>query len=87
VGGLPTSKTVYAFVASAADPKVMFAGLREGAFKSTDGGQSWKRLTAAPKEVAAIAIHPMKPEVVFLGTAPAKIFKNTDGGQSWCPQN
>jgi len=87
VGGLPASKTVYAFAASATEPKIMFAGLREGAFKSTDGGQSWKRLTAAPKEVAAIAIHPMKPEVVFLGTAPGKIFKSTDGGQSWLSQN
>jgi len=37
--------------------------------------------------VAAIAIHPMKPEVVFLGTAPGKIFKSTDGGQSWLSQN
>jgi photosystem II stability/assembly factor-like uncharacterized protein len=87
VGGLPASKTVYAFAASATEPKIMFAGLREGAFKSTDGGQSWKRLTAAPKEVAAIAIHPTNPDVIFLGTAPGKIFKSTDGGQTWRHQN
>jgi len=37
--------------------------------------------------VAAIAIHPTKPEVVFLGTAPGKIFKSTDGGQTWRRQN
>jgi photosystem II stability/assembly factor-like uncharacterized protein len=65
----------------------MFAGLREGAFKSTDGGQSWKKLNAAPTDVAAIAIHPAKPDIVFLGTAPGKIFKSTDGGQTWRPQN
>lgn len=87
MGGLPTSKTVYAFAASPADPKIMFAGLREGAFKSTDGGESWKKLNAAPKEVAAIAIHPTQPEVVFLGTAPGKIFKSTDGGRTWRRQN
>ena len=87
MGGLPTSKTVYAFAASPADPKIMFAGLREGAFKSTDGGESWKRLNAAPKDVAAIALHPAKPEVVFLGTAPGKIFKSMDGGQTWRRQN
>ena len=87
MGGLPTSKTVYAFVASAADPKVMFAGLREGAFKSTDGGESWKKLNAAPRDVAAIASHPTKPEVVFLGTAQGKILKSTDGGQTWRRQN
>ena len=87
MGGLPANKTVYTFVASATDPKVMFAGLREGAFKSTDGGQSWKKLDASLTEVAAIAIHPTKPEVVFLGTAPGRIFKSMDGGQTWRRQN
>jgi photosystem II stability/assembly factor-like uncharacterized protein len=87
VGGLPANKTVYAFTASATDPKIMFAGLREGAFKSTDGGESWKKLHTAPKDVAAIAIHPTKPEVVFLGTTSGKILKSTDGGQTWRRQN
>jgi photosystem II stability/assembly factor-like uncharacterized protein len=87
VGGLPTSKTVYAFAASATDPKIMFAGLREGAFKSTDGGERWKKLNAAPKDVAAIAIHPGRPEAVFLGTAAGKIFKSMDRGQTWRRQN
>jgi photosystem II stability/assembly factor-like uncharacterized protein len=87
VGGLPASKTVYTFAASATEPKIMFAGLREGAFKSTDGGESWKKLTAAPKDVAAIASHPSKPEVVFLGTGQGKILKSTDGGQTWRRQN
>ncbi len=87
MGGLPASKTVYAFAAGAIDPKVMFAGLREGAFRSTDGGETWKKLNSAPKDVAGIAIHPAKPDVVFLGTAPGKIFKSTDGGQTWRRQN
>jgi len=87
VGGLPASKTVYAFAASATDPKLMFAGLRDGGFKSTHGGGNWKKLNTAPKDVAAITIHPTKPEVVFLGTARGKIFKSTDGGQSWRRQN
>lgn len=87
MGGLPTNKTVYTFVASVTDPKIMFAGLREGAFKSTDGGESWKKLNTAPKDVAAIAIHPSNPEVVFLGTAAGKILKSTDGGKTWRHQN
>lgn len=78
---------MYSFAASPTDPKIMFAGLREGAFKSTDGGESWKKLNTAPKDVAAIAIHPTKPEVIFLGIAQGKIFKSTNGGQTWRPQN
>ncbi len=87
MGGLPANKTVYTFAASMTEPKVMFAGIREGAFKSTDGGESWKKLATAPRDVAAIAIDPTKPDVVFLGTAPGKIFKSTDGGQTWRRQN
>lgn len=87
MGGLPANKTVYTFAASITDPKIMFAGLREGAFKSTDGGESWKKLNSAPKNVAAIAVHPGKPDVVFLGTAEGKIFKTADGGQTWRRQN
>ncbi|MBI4536326.1 MAG: hypothetical protein HY712_00035 [candidate division NC10 bacterium] len=87
MGGLPANKTVYSFAASATDPKIMFAGLREGAFKSTDAGGSWKKLATAPKDVAAIAIDPTEPDAVFLGTANGKIFKSTDGGQTWRRQN
>ncbi len=87
MGGLPANKTVYTFAAKATDPKIMFAGLREGAFKSTDGGENWKRLNAAPKDVVAIATHPTTPDVVLLGTAQGKIFESTDGGQTWRRQN
>ena len=87
MGGLPANKTVYTFAASMTDPKIMFAGLREGAFKSTNGGESWKKMNTAPKDVAAIAIHPTKAEVVFLGTSAGRIFKSTDGGQTWHYQN
>ncbi len=87
MGGLPANKTVYTFAASMTEPKIMFAGLREGAFKSTDGGESWKKLAGAPKDVAAIIVDPAKPEVVFLGTSDGKIIKSTDGGQTWRRQN
>ena len=87
MGGLPTHKTVYAFTANPKEPTNMFAGLREGAFKSVDGGETWKKVTSAPRDVAAIAIHPATPEVMFLGTAKGQIFKSTDGGQTWRRQN
>ncbi len=87
MGGLPADKAIYTFAASPADPKIMFAGLREGAFKSRDGGTTWKKLGAAPTDVAAIAIHPKRTEVIYLGTAEGKIFKSIDGGESWRRQN
>jgi len=87
VGGLPTNKTVYAFAANPRDPKLMLAGLRDGLFKSTDGGESWKKVAKAPRDVAAVAFVPGKPEVVFLGTASGILYRSPDNGATWQRQN
>ncbi len=87
MGGLPANKTIYAFAASSVDPKIMFAGLRERAFRSRDGGKTWTKLRGAPADVAALAIHPKSPEVIYIGTAEGKIFTSGDGGESWRRQN
>jgi hypothetical protein len=33
--------------------------------------------------VAAIAVHPARPDLVYLGTPALGIFKSEDGGKSW----
>ena len=87
MGGLPTNKTVYAFAANPRDPKLMLAGLRDGLFKSTDGGESWKKVAKAPRDVAAVVFDPGKPEVVFLGTASGILYRSPDNGATWQRQN
>jgi photosystem II stability/assembly factor-like uncharacterized protein len=85
------------------DPQTVYAGSRNtsvpldltdatslrgtGIAKSTDGGETWTRLTdpkIARLGIVAIAVSPTDPQVVYAGgSAGAGVFKSTDGGQSW----
>lgn len=63
-----------------------------GIYRSTDGGERWKRLTQGlPGDVAAsdVAIDPNDPKILYaalgdpFGHPDNGIFKSTDGGDSW----
>ena len=67
-------------------------GLGYGAYKSTDGGKTWQFLGLENTEqIAAIAIHPRDPQIVWLAAmghlwgrnAERGVFKTTDGGRTW----
>ncbi|MBA7613990.1 Ycf48-like protein [subsurface metagenome] len=58
-----------------------------GIYKSTDGGNSWKAkntgLEHSTKNINCIAVHPLNPDIAYIGTAHDGAFKTTDGGESW----
>lgn len=83
MGGLPANRTVNGFAANPEDPKVMFAAMRDGLFKSTDAGGSWQRVGGALKNLAAVAINPKKPSEVYLSTMDGTIYVSADGGMKW----
>jgi hypothetical protein len=86
VGGLPANRTVNGFTASPADPKFMFAAMRDGLFKSADAGTSWKVAGNEIKNVAAIAINPKKPAEIFVSTVDGGIYVSVDAGLKWKKQ-
>jgi photosystem II stability/assembly factor-like uncharacterized protein len=67
------------------------AGPETGIFKSVDGGQIWERLKSglpdADKGKIALAISPMKPDVVYasieLAGRTGGFWRSEDGGASW----
>jgi photosystem II stability/assembly factor-like uncharacterized protein len=83
VGGLSTNRTVNGFAVSPADPQVMYVAMRDGLFKSADGGQSWKPAGQGPKNLAAVAVNPKRPSEVYVSTIDGAIFRSTDGGTTW----
>src|SRR5262249_39260090 len=65
-----------------------------GIFKSTDGGDSWLRLTNPPagghaNYNLALAIDPVEPNIIYYGTSSNPIgtggtlWRSRDGGASW----
>ena len=83
MGGLPTSRTVNGFAVHPTDPKVMYVAMRDGLFKSTDAGESWKSMGKGLKNLAAVAVNPKRPSEVYAATADGVIFRSTDGGTTW----
>jgi len=55
-----------------------------GILKSTDSGNHWSaKNTGIVNKILSIAINPLNPQTIFVGTHNAGIFKSTDGGANW----
>ena len=85
MGGLPTNRTVNGFAVHPTDPKVMYVAMRDGLFKSTDGGETWKPVGKGLKNLAAVAVNPKQPSEVYVSTMQGAIFQSRDGGTTWKP--
>lgn len=83
MGGLPTNRTVNGFAVNPEDPKIMFVAMRDGLFKSTDAGASWKGVENGLKNLAAVTINPKKPNEMFLSTMDGAIYMSADAGAKW----
>ena len=58
-----------------------------GVYKSTDGGVSWvaknSGLEHSTRNINCITVHPLNPDIAYIGTAHDGAFKTTDGGENW----
>jgi hypothetical protein len=52
---------VNGFAIDPQNSKTMFVAMRDGLFKSTDAGASWKGVGNGLKNLAAVTINPKKP--------------------------
>jgi photosystem II stability/assembly factor-like uncharacterized protein len=86
VGGLPTNRTVNGFAVNPEDPNIMFVAMRNGLFKSTDAGASWKNVGSELKSPAAVAINPKKSTEIYLSTTDGAIYMSADAGMKWKKQ-
>jgi photosystem II stability/assembly factor-like uncharacterized protein len=62
-----------------------------GMYKSTDRGENWTEinngLESSGKTINAIAIHPLDPDIAYIGTLADGIYKTVNGGGDWNPVN
>lgn len=67
------------------DDGTIFAATQSGAFRSTDAGATWQLVTDGLTASAflSLAIDPVDPSTVYLGSVGKGVFVSEDGGDSW----
>ena len=83
MGGLPPNRTVNGFAVDPVNPKVMYVAMRDGLFKSTDGGETWKPVGKGLRNLAAVAVSPKQPTEVYVATNDGVVHRSPDGGTTW----
>lgn len=83
----PPDSDVRAIAIDPATPGTLYIGtFDDGAFKSTDGGDTWSALElgiGAGAPVMALAIDPVTPATVYAGVFFDGVFKSVDAGATW----
>lgn len=71
--------------ASPDSPGTFFAATFNGFLKSTDNGITWEKFGKGLEglHLRTLAIDPLNPEVIYIGTYNSGMFKSTDQGASW----
>ena len=90
VQGIPSqSRRTRAIVQHPSIPGLVFAGTTEGFWRSERGGKadSWMVTTSRQLEVNSIAIHPSRPQTIYIGTNNYGVMVSTDGGKNFEPTN
>jgi photosystem II stability/assembly factor-like uncharacterized protein len=90
VQGIPSqSRRTRAIVQHPSIPGLVFAGTTEGFWRSERGGKadSWMVTTSRQLEINSIAIHPSRPQTIYIGTNNYGVMVSTDGGKNFLPTN
>ena len=94
--GLVDKPNVRSILVHTGKPNIVFAGNRDGIYRSDDRGDHWEALNTPKHLVTALASHPENPDVIFAGfdyTVPnapdnrIDIYRSDDAGESWRATN
>lgn len=80
--------TVYTLATLHEDLRTMYAGTKDGMWKTTDEGRAWKQLSGLQGlKITAIAINPDRSREVTASTEDGVVYQSEDGGDSWQQMN
>ena len=67
------------------DDRVLWMGNELGLWVSRDGASNWQLVEGllAGLQVWSILLHPADPDLIVVGTCPARLFRSADGGRTW----
>jgi photosystem II stability/assembly factor-like uncharacterized protein len=81
--GLRDNYFGHPIVVDGRSPGVVYAGGSTGLFASRNKGRTWSKLFSSGGSVDAIAINPVRANVLFLGGWGSGVVQTDDGGQTW----
>ena len=90
VQGIPSqSRRTRAILQHPSVPGMVFAGTTEGFWLSDKNGDadSWMVTTSRQLEINSIAVHPSRPDMIFIATNNYGVMVSNDGGKSFTPTN
>jgi photosystem II stability/assembly factor-like uncharacterized protein len=90
VQGIPSqSRRTRAIMQHPSIPGLVFAGTTEGFWRSERGGDadSWMVTTSRQLEINSIAVHPLRPETIYIGTNNYGVMVSNDRGKTFVPTN
>lgn len=81
----PLNSRIQALAVHPTEPQTIFAGGDTGLFISDTGGEKWERIGAQGEvpTIWSLAVDPIDPRILFVGTRPAGVYRSRDGGQRW----
>lgn len=90
VNGIPSqSRRTRAILQHPSLAGLVFAGTTEGFWRSDRGGHkdSWMVTTSRQLEINSIAVHPSRPQTIYIGTNNYGVMVSNDGGKNFLPTN
>lgn len=88
IQGIPyTSRRTHVIYQHPSRPEVIFAGTTEGLWRSSDGGKNWSLVSSPRLIINALAVHPDKPNRVYVGTEDMGVLVSEDGGENYALSN
>ena len=80
--------TVYTLATLHKDLHTMYAGTKDGAWKTIDEGHSWHQLDGVKGlKISAVAINPDNSQEVTASTEDGVVYRSNDAGDSWQQMN
>jgi len=81
--GISDNATTYTLAPDPVNRSTMFAGTKDGIYKTTDEGKTFNKVNGDVKDVAAITFDLNNPKVLYAAESNGTVYKSEDDGVNW----
>ncbi len=85
--GISDNAIIYTLAPDPVNKSSMFAGTKDGIYKTADEGKTFIQVNSEIKNVAAITFEQSNPKTLYAATSDGIVFKSIDSGGNWSKVN